>query len=282
MSSLQAFRSLPVRSWDTSRPLLLGALIAIGFANAISENILAAVSAGGLATAILNTFDISVFVWLATGAGLLLVARSPAVMPSRGDWVLCALAGIAMLLPVPALSWLAYTGLALSLLVRSAPGSALRRGAVILLAVTIPMFWARIVMSLFNDTILAADATLAAWAVGTQRSGNIVPFADGSGAMWIAPGCSSFTNISLAILAFVALVNVTARPWTAGVLGLGMLTCALVVVVNVTRISLIGYYPDQFELIHGAVGASIAGWLTTLLIMAGGWLAVRRNAITLG
>ena len=282
MSSLPAFSSLPVRSWGTSRPFLLGALIAIGFANAISENILAALSAGGLAAAILNTFDISVFVWLAMGAGLLLVARSPAVRPSRSDWVLCALAGIAMLLPVPALSWLAYTGLALSLLVRSAPGSALRRGAVILLAVTIPMFWARIVMSLFNDTILAADATLAAWAVGTQRSGNIVPFADGSGAMWIAPGCSSFTNISLAILAFVALVNVTARPWTAGVLGLGVLTCALVVVVNVTRISLIGYYPDQFELIHGAVGASIAGWLTTLLIMAGGWLAVRRNAITLG
>ncbi|HUH76695.1 MAG TPA: hypothetical protein VLZ53_04970 [Devosia sp.] len=282
MSSLQAPAIVRPRSREVSRPLLFCALIAVGFANGIFENILAAVSAGGLTSALLNIFDISVFVWLAAAAGLLLVARSPATRPSRGDWALVALASITILLPVPALSWLAYTGLALSLLVRSTPGSTLRRGAVILLAVTIPMFWARIFMSLFNDAILAADATFAAWAVGTQRSGNIVPFADGSGAMWIAPGCSSFTNISLAILAFVALVNVTARRWTPSVLALGVLTSGLVVGVNVTRISLIGYYPEYFELIHGQVGAGIAGWLTTLLIMAGGWLAVRRDAIALG
>jgi exosortase/archaeosortase family protein len=282
VSSLQASDIVRARRWEVSRPLLFCALIAVGFANGIFENILAAVSAGGLGSALLNIFDISVFVWLAAAAGLLLVARSPATRPSRGDGVLVALASITILLPVPALSWLAYTGLVLSLLVRSTPGSTLRRGAVILLAVTIPMFWARIFMSLFNDAILAADATFAAWAVGTQRSGNIVPFADGSGAMWIAPGCSSFTNISLAILAFVALVNVTARQWTPSVLALGVLTCGLVVGVNVTRISLIGYYPEYFELIHGQVGAGIAGWLTTLLIMAGGWLAVRRDAIALG
>lgn len=283
MSGLHASVSLSARGgWDISRPLLFCALIAIGFANGISENILSTVSAAGPIPALLNTFDISVFVWLAAAAGLLLVARSPAVRPDRADWALVAGAGLAMLAPVPALSWLAYTALVLWLLVRSTPGSALRRGAVILLAVTIPMFWARLFMSLFNDAILAADATLTAWAVGTQRNGNIVPFADGSGAMWIAPGCSSFTNISLTILAFVAVVNFTARQWTPSVVGLGALTCALVVVVNVIRISLIGYYPDHFDLIHGPVGASVAGWLTTLLIMAGGWLAVRRNAIAVG
>ncbi|WDR03477.1 hypothetical protein PSQ19_05090 [Devosia algicola] len=137
-------------------------------------------------------------------------------------------------------------------------------------------------MALFNDAILATDATLTAWVVGSQRNGNIVPFANGSGAMWIAPGCSSFTNISLAILAFVALVNVTSARWTSATLGLGALTCTLVVLINVTRISLIGYYPGQFELIHGSVGANIAGWLTTLLIMAMALLAVRRNDINLG
>lgn len=282
MSSLQASGVALAPSRDVSRTLLFCGLIAIGFANGISENISAAVSAGGLVSAALNTFDVSVFVWLAMGAGLLLVARSPAMRPSRADWALVSAAIIAMLLPVPELSWLASAGLALSLLVRSAPASTLRRGAAILLAVTIPMFWARIVMSLFSDAILATDAALTAWAVGSQRSGNMVPFADGSGAMWIAPSCSSFTNLSLAILAFVGLVNITSGKWSAAILGLGVLTCALVVLINVTRISLIGYYPDQFELIHGQVGASIAGWLTTLLIMAIGWFAVRRDAITLG
>ncbi|WDR06503.1 hypothetical protein PSQ90_03265 [Devosia rhodophyticola] len=265
-----------------SRTMLFCGLVAIGFANGISGSVFSAVTEGGLLSAALNTFDVSVFVWLALVAGLLLVGRSPAIGASRGDWALVSLVFIAMLLPVPALSWLAYTILALSLLVRSTSGSALRRGAAILIAVSIPMFWARVAMSLFNDAILAADATLAAWAVGSERNGNLVPFADGSGAMWIAPGCSSFTNISLVILAFVGLVNVTSGRWSSSKLGLAVLTCALVVLINITRISLIGYYPGQFELIHGQVGADVAGWLTALLIVVVGFFAVRRDAITLG
>ena len=266
---------------DVSRRLLFCGLIAIGFANGIFQNVSAAVSEAGFLSAAMNTFDVSVFVWLAFGAGLLLVGRSSSIESNTDNWPLAA-AGSAMLLPVPDLSWLANSALALYLFVRSAPGSTLRRGAAILFAVTIPMFWARIVLSVFNDTILAVDATLTAWAVGSERNGNIVPFADGSGAMWIAPGCSSFSNLSLVILAFVGLVNVTSGKWSRATLGLGVLTCALVVVVNVTRISLIGYYPDHYELIHGQVGAGVAGWLTTLLIMAIGWFAVRRDAISLG
>lgn len=282
MNSQQASGLALARSRDLSRPLLFGGLVAIGLANGMSENISAALDEGGIFSAVLNTFDISVFVWLAMSAGLLLVAHSPSTRPDRADWALVAATGVAILVPVPALSWLAVTALALILLARSAPGSTLWRGASILLAVTIPMFWARIVMSLFNDAILTADATLTALAVGSQRVGNMVPFADGSGAMWIAPGCSSFTNLSLAILAFVTLVNVTSGKWSPATLGLGVLTCVLVVIVNVTRISLIGYYPDQFNLIHGPVGASIANWLTTLLIMAVGWYTVRHDALTLG
>lgn len=266
---------------EVSRRLLFCGLIAIGFANGIVQNISATVSEAGPLSAAVNTFDVSVFIWLSFGAGLLLVGRS-SIEANRGDWLVAAAAGVAMLLPVPDLSWLANSGLALFLLVRSAPGSTLRRGAAILFAVTIPMFWARIVLSVFNDTILAADAKLTALAVGSKQTGNIVPFADGSGAMWIAPGCSSFSNLSLAILAFVTLVNVTSGRWSRATLALGALTCALVVVVNVTRLSLIGYYPDHYELIHGQVGAGIANWLTTLLIMAIGWFAVRRDAITLG
>ncbi|MGV8854210.1 MAG: hypothetical protein ACOH2L_06155 [Devosia sp.] len=282
MSHLQAAAVPLVRAREVSCALLYCGVTAVAFANGIAQNIVVAISEGGFISAILNTFGISLFVWLGIALGLLLVSRSPLPRANGGDWALISAAGLAVLLPVPELSWLAYTGLVLCLLVRSAPGSGLRRGATILLAVTIPMFWARIVMSLFNDTILAVDATLAAWVVGSERNGNIVPFADGSGAMWIAPSCSSFTNISLAILAFVGLVNVTSGRWSPAKLGLGVLTCVLVVLVNVTRISLIGYYPDHFELIHGQVGASIAGWLTTLLIVATGWLAVRRDDINLG
>lgn len=265
-----------------SRSFLYGGLIAVGFANGISEKLSAALASEDLAGAALNTFGVSAFVWLAVAAGLLLVARTPSVAADGLDWALAALAGVAMLVPLPDLSWLAVTGLALGLLLRSAPGSALRRGAIILLAVTVPAFWARIVMSVFSDAILSADATLVAWAVGSERQGNLVPFADGSGAMWIAPACSSFTNLSLAMLAFVGAVNLTAGRMSLPKLGLAALACGLVVLINVTRISLIGYFPEQFELLHGSVGASLAGGLSTLAIIAVSWFAVRRDALDLG
>lgn len=262
--------------------MLFGGLLAIGFANGTAEDIAAAISIKGLAFAALDTFDISVIVWIGLAVGLLLVARSPQVMASRAELLLGTGAGLAMLLPVPVLSWLAFAGVALSLFVSSSRGSAQRRGAVILLAVTIPMFWTRIIMSVFNDAILAVDAALVARAVGTAREGNLVPFADGSGALWIAPDCSSFTNLSLTILAFVVLINATSGRWSLAKLGLGALACLVVVIINVSRISLIGYYPQHFDLIHGAVGAGVAGWLTALVIMATGYFTVRRDAIDLG
>lgn len=272
----------PARGRHVSRSFLYGGLIAVGFANAISGKISAALASGELVAALLNTFDVSVFVWLALAAGLLLVARAAPVAADGLDWGLATLAGVAILVPVPDLSWLAVTGLALVLLLRSMPGSTLRRGAIILLAVTVPSFWARIVMSVFSDAILSTDATLVAWAVGTQREGNLVPFADGSGAMWIAPACSSFTNLSLAILAFVGALNLTSGRLSPAKLGLGALACGLVVLINVTRISLIGYFPADFELLHGPVGSSVAGWLATLAIIAVSWFAVRRDALDLG
>ncbi|MET3900463.1 hypothetical protein ABIB57_004429 [Devosia sp. UYZn731] len=175
-------------------------------------------------------------------------------------------AAAAMLLPVPDLSWLANSGLAFFFLVRAAPGSTLKRDAAILFAVTIPMFWARVVLSIFNDTILAVDATLTAWAVGSERNGNIVPFADGSGAMWIAPGCSSFSNLTLAILAFVGFVNVTSGKWSRATLGLGALTCALVVVIKRHTHQPNRLLSRSVRTHPWPVGAGIAGWLTTLLI----------------
>jgi exosortase/archaeosortase family protein len=283
VSSFQASSALlSAESRGISRPILFSSLIAIGAANGLSRNMSAAIAEQGILSAALNSFGVSVFVWLALGAGLLLLWRSPAVATNRVDWALASAASIAMLVPVPDLSWFAVSGLALCLFTGSPPGSTMRRGSTILLAVTIPMFWARIVLSFFNEVILATDATLVSLAVGTKPDGNIVPFADGSGSIWIAPGCSSFTNLSLAILALVGAVNVTSGRWSSAKLGLGALACVLVVVINITRISLIGYYPEHYGLIHGEVGASIAGWLTTLAIAAIAWFAVRRDAITLG
>jgi hypothetical protein len=72
------------------------------------------------------------------------------------------------------------------------------RGALILLAMTAPMLWSRLLFQIFAKPILNIDATLVSVLLGTDRSGNMVGFLDGSGYMIVLPACSSLANMSLA------------------------------------------------------------------------------------
>jgi exosortase/archaeosortase family protein len=75
------------------------------------------------------------------------------------------------------------------------------------------------------------------------------------------------TNVSLGILCAVLFLKGVGRSWTPRALLYSLLVCVAVVVINVGRISLIGLHPDQYELLHGTVGSTVAGWLTTAAIL---------------
>jgi exosortase/archaeosortase family protein len=265
----------------TGRAALFGSLFAVAVANGLSEKILSSIADQGFLLALFETFDVSVVVWLAVGAGVWQLYTAPTSRRRVGDGLVAFVAIALILVPVPALSWVAATGIALFLIMDSAQGECGRRAGYILLAATVPAFWASVIMSVFNDWILAIDALLVGLFVGSTPQGNLVPFADDSGALWIAPGCSSFTNISLAILAIVVVVNITSGKWSLAKIGLAIAACASVVLINIIRISLIGYFPDRFDLIHGEVGSGIAGVLSTLVIAVFSWLAVRPHAVAL-
>jgi hypothetical protein len=115
------------------------------------------------------------------------------------------------------------------------------------------------------------------WLVGTPRSGNAIQLADGSGYLWIAPACSSLANVSLAILCWVTVSKGVGRSGSLRDVGWVALACAAVVAINVTRISLIGFYPAYFDLLHGPVGATVASWLTLGITVTICLLAVRRD-----
>ena len=95
-----------------------------------------------------------------------------------------------VILPIGPLSWIAVTGLSLYILVSTdVPTS--RRGAFILLATTVPMLWSRMLFQFFASSILRVDALFVSWLLGTDRTGNVVEFADSSARLVILPGCSS-------------------------------------------------------------------------------------------
>ncbi|MBZ6075875.1 hypothetical protein [Microvirga puerhi] len=244
-----------------SRNVLFAGLAAIGFANGISEKVTGSILDSGAFAALLNTFNISAVVWVACFISIRFLLQDNQPLTRRLDRIVGVCVSLAFLAPIIPLSWLALSALAIYLIWTSDRSSPLNRGAWILLGITVPMFWSRLLFATLSDTILQGDAALVGWLVGTHRLGNAVEFADGSGYLWIAPACSSLANVSLAILCWVTIAKVWDRPYSARNLVWVLLACSAVVTINVTRISLIGFYPHYFDLLHGPIGATVASWI---------------------
>ncbi|MGI6856129.1 hypothetical protein [Mesorhizobium sp. 1B3] len=254
------------------RPLLLTrnelycGLAIVGFANGVSERAGDEIARSGVAGAFFNTFGVSVVVWAALIVVLWLLLRAKPERVRRADIAVGAVASVAFLVPVPSLAWLAVAGTAAHLVWTSAPRSRLRRAAVVLGALTVPMLWARLLFGALSNTLLSLDAKLVGWLVGVESTGNAIPFADGSGLLFLEPACSSLTNVSLALLCGVIFVKAYDRPWTGSILATMLLACIVTVAINVMRISVIGVLPATYELMHGGIGATLAAWATIIAV----------------
>ena len=135
-----AARSFQSRLYFFGRGELFAGLFLLAFANGIEPRISRALSDGVIWAAILNTFEISAIVWMACWMAIALLLR-PLEERASGTDLLVGLGVVATtLVPFAQLSWIGLTGLGVYILHGSATGSPQRRGAVILLALTVPMF----------------------------------------------------------------------------------------------------------------------------------------------
>lgn len=251
-----------------SRSELFAGLCVLGFANGIASRVHDAVVSDGAAAAFVNTFSISAVVWVAFFACPALLLRAPREPLAGADLIVASCALGAFMLPLAHLSWVALTGLALYILRDSftrggrRPLSPAHRSAWILLATTGAMFWGRLLLHSASGPILEADTILISWLSGVERVGNTVRFADGGGHVWIAPYCSSVTNVSLAILCWVLFAQLRGLRWSLGNAGWCLLACLSVIAINVIRISLIVLHREHYDLIHGPTGAAVANWMS--------------------
>lgn len=213
-----------------------------------------------------------------------MLLRAPREPLTRTDSIVAACALGAFALPLGSASWVALTGLALYLLrdavaLRGCSPSPVHRGAWVLLAITGAMFWGRLLLSSASGPILGADALLVGRLAGTETVGNTVRFADGAGYVWIAPGCSSLANISLAILCWVLFAQSRGFGWSLGGVGWCLLACLCVVAINVARIGLMVLYREHFDLIHGPTGATVASWLSVAAVLGVCLYGTRRGRL---
>lgn len=242
------------------------ALFVAGVLNAIFYQVLDSVGTSGLLGAVIGTFGISAIVWVALALAALNLTRETESTIERRE-VLVDLAVLALvLLPQKHVAWVGLTLFALNVFAHSARHSAAARGSLMLLAVTVPMFWGKLVLSLFSGVVLTLDAMLVGTVLRLPRVGNTLALADGQTHLWIEASCSSMLNLSLVVLCwtmFCAVRGVTLRrglPW--------LVLCAVLVIgLNIARISLIAAFPEHYDMLHGGLGATVASWLFVAVML---------------
>jgi exosortase/archaeosortase family protein len=250
-----------------SRHQLFGGLFLLGFVSAVTDRVISSILSRGFAESVSLTFDVSAIVWGSCYFALSLAGESQPQKVGPRDWIAAAIAATAFLFPATLVNWVALTCFSGYVAFATARRSPLQRSAWIVLAVTFTMFWSPRIFAVFSEWILAGDAELVSWITGTGRVGNTVQLRDGSGYLWIAPTCSSMANISLAVLCWTAFAQLSARAASKGDVAICIITCLCVIAINVTRIGLIGYYPDWYEALHGSIGTVIFGYLTLVTIV---------------
>src|SRR5262249_2524868 len=242
-------------------------LFMLGCINGLGSRAIDSVRSLGWTDALLDTFGVSLIVWIACYKGIELVLREATGSIQRMDLVLGAGLLLLVSLPVGGASWLAVTLLALYVLRAGAASDAQRRGTIILLAATVPMLWSRMIFRYFANFILNIDASLIGLLLGTGNTGNVVPFLDGSGSLMILPVCSSVANVSLAFLAWVTITNWLPHKWSPRDVGWCLLAAASVVAVNVSRISLMGLSQQHYNVVHSQIGDMVANLVLVSLIL---------------
>jgi exosortase/archaeosortase family protein len=201
---------------------------------------------------------IAAVIWIAMYAALKLGFEERHRRLERKDALVLALVIGLCLLPV---SYAGQAGLLLcGAYLLATSGGAEKRISLILLALTGPLIWGRVLLQLFATPVLWLDAHIAAMVAGTHVQGNIVQFADTSRNFLIGAPCSSVHNMSLAVVLWTTAAALFNLRIDRGYVGVGAVMVALMFGLNIVRLSSMALFPADFDWLHTGMGADLFGW----------------------
>jgi hypothetical protein len=251
-------------------------LYILGCANGLLGRFLQSAHIDGWTSAALS-IDINVVVLFAAFAGMSALFSAENDELRSADLAVAGVFVGLVSLPVYPLSWVAVTVLSFYIFMFAKGSYERTRGAVILLAISVPMLWSRLLFQFFAKPILNIDASLVASVLGTERLGNTVKFADASGYMVVMPGCSSLANMSFAFLCWISVTQWAEHKWSISDLFWGPLACASIIAVNVARISLMGLSHSYHEAIHSQWGDLVTNSTMLILMIGVSMMGARRE-----
>jgi hypothetical protein len=254
------------------KPAILVSLL-IAFSNAIAGPVTMEIASRG-PLAILDGAGIGLVIWaVATWCFYTLVRTENSVVAQPLDLPAIGVAGTLVLIPSAMTSWIACFVISLWAFYRLKDCAVLKSVCLIFAALAMRVPITTLTLDTVSEEFLTVDAFLVQLALmltplETHQIGNIIVGMDGH-KLAVMTGCSSFTNVSMALLAWFAITQATCHQISRRSALAGFGVAIAVVLLNVVRLSLMSVNAELYTYIHdgdGVYAFEMSLVIATLLI----------------
>ena len=222
--------------------------------------------------------------WLACGVTIYRLSLSNRTIPAdRRDCAfafgLVAFILFSSLLPYRFGIGLLTTLVALYLLLSGHGDRNLKAAGGVLLALSMQLVWGPIFFQLFTPELLKVDAALVGTALLALRPDIIWKFttffAPDGHAVALVAACSSFNNVSTAVLACAAIAMWRRTEWVRSDIATVAIAATAMILINAARICLFAWSSEYHLFWHDGAGAQILAIAQTVIVLAIAWWGAR-------
>lgn len=191
----------------------------------------------------------------------LLASSDPVPLAQTRDLVIAVALCLPLLLPTTRTIKVVALGAALFCWIRGRDDPKLRSAGIVLAALAIQQYWGHIIFDLFALPLLRAETAVVGTLVEALRPGaawqaNVITAPSGFSII-VYSGCSSFHNLSLAMLCWVTVSRLRHQTWRRGDLLVACTIGAAMIACNVAELCLMSWGPNLYEYWHDGAGAGI-------------------------
>jgi exosortase/archaeosortase family protein len=231
--------------------------------------------AASLEVLVSDLLAVGIFQYLAWYAVFRLLGSSDLAPAARlRDLLVTAALCLLVFLPTNRAIWVAASGIAIYLFFTDTGDLKLRRAGIVLAALSVQELWGRLFFNLVADHLLRAEAAVIGTMLevaqpGTVWQDNTVMGPNGHSVVIIG-GCSSFHNLSLALLCWVTLSKLRRQTWQVRDFLIGSAIGTTMILLNLVRICLMAWNTDLYHYWHEGIGSEIfaIGASLTILLMS--------------
>jgi Transmembrane exosortase (Exosortase_EpsH) len=199
---------------------------------------------------------------------------------SNCDWGVALGLCLTVFLPTPQTVWFAATALGVYLILTPDGDSKLRSAGIVLLALSVQEFWGHQLFEVIASPLLRAETAAVGTILQTVQPGadwhdNIITSQNGWGIV-VYPYCSSFHNVSLAILCWVTISRQARDTWRWRDCASAGLIVAAMISINMARLLLMSLNKNVYHYWHDGTGNQIFAIAASLFVLLASLFAVRR------